>query len=91
MILKLDNVSKNYSKVKALDNVSTSFLTGHIYGLLGRNGAGKSTMIKAITGKINLNEGSILLNGKNPIIDEDSKKNIFSVGEENFFCFRLKG
>lgn len=48
MILNLENVTKKYSKVTALDSITTSFETGHIYGLLGRNGAGKSTMIKIL-------------------------------------------
>ena len=48
MILNLENVTKKYSKVTALDSITTSLETGHIYGLLGRNGAGKSTMIKIL-------------------------------------------
>ena len=85
MILTFDNITKSYSNIKALDCVSTKFETGHIYGLLGRNGAGKSTMIKTITGKIFADEGTIALNGKDPITDEGAKRNIYSVGEENYF------
>ena len=85
MILTLDNITKSYADIKALDNVSTKFETGHIYGLLGRNGAGKSTMIKTITGKIFADDGTIALDGKNPIIDEGAKRNIYCVGEDNFF------
>ena len=85
MILTLDNITKSYSDIKALDNVSTKFETGHIYGLLGRNGAGKSTMIKTLTGKIFADEGTIALDGKDPITDEGAKRNIYSVGEENYF------
>lgn len=85
MILTLDNITKSYSNIKALDSVSTKFETGHIYGLLGRNGAGKSTMIKTLTGKIFADEGIIALDGKNPITDEGAKRNIYSVGEENYF------
>ena len=85
MILTLDNITKSYSNIKALDSVSTKFETGHIYGLLGRNGAGKSTMIKTLTGKIFADEGTIALDGKDPITDEGAKRNIYSVGEENYF------
>ena len=61
MILKLENITKKYSKVTALDSITTSFETGHIYGLLCRNGAGKSTMIKTITGELPHPKGLQLL------------------------------
>lgn len=85
MILKLENVTKKYSKVTALDSINTSFETGHIYGLLGRNGAGKSTMIKIITGKIYPGEGRILLDNLDPTMNESAKRNIYSIGEDNPF------
>lgn len=85
MILKLENITKKYSKVTALDSITTSFETGHIYGLLGRNGAGKSTMIKIITGKIYPNKGKILLDNLDPTINESAKRNIYSIGEDNPF------
>ena len=85
MILKLENVTKKYSKVTALDSITTSFETGHIYGLLGRNGAGKSTMIKIITGKIYPTEGNIILDNQDPTVNESAKRNIYSIGEDNPF------
>ena len=85
MILKLENLTKKYSKVTALDSITTVFETGHIYGLLGRKGAGKSTMIKIITGKIYPNEGRILLDNLDPTMNESAKRNIYSIGEDNPF------
>lgn len=65
MELFIENVSKSYQrgKVKAVDNFNATFSPG-IYGILGPNGAGKSTLLNLITNQFNLDEGSILYNGK---------------------------
>lgn len=51
-ILKLTNISKTYPGVKALQNISMEFREGEIHSIMGENGAGKSTMIKIISGAI---------------------------------------
>ena len=48
MAIELKNVSKSFGGVKALSGVSVSFGGGKIYGLLGSNGAGKTTMLNII-------------------------------------------
>ena len=50
--IQIENVTKKYGNVTALDNVSFSFEFGKIYGFLGRNGAGKSTLINLIANRI---------------------------------------
>ena len=47
-ILKTSNLTKKYKNYKAIINVSLSLEAGKIYGLIGRNGAGKSTFMKLI-------------------------------------------
>ena len=49
-ILELNNISKSFGAIKALDNVSLSLRSGEVLGLMGDNGAGKSTLIKIIAG-----------------------------------------
>lgn len=63
-ILKLENVSKYYPGVKALDNVMFELFPGQAHALVGENGAGKSTLIKAITGAIEITSGSIYFEGE---------------------------
>ena len=50
IVLQTRNLSKNYRSFTALDNVDMTFYGGDIYGLIGRNGAGKTTIMKIITG-----------------------------------------
>ncbi|MCM3711862.1 ABC transporter ATP-binding protein [Sporosarcina luteola] len=63
-ILKATNVSKIYGKHKVLDKVSIEIKRGMIYGLIGENGAGKSTFMRTIMGLITIDEGNIELLGE---------------------------
>ena len=63
-ILKTTNVSKIYGSHKALDKVSIEIKRGMIYGLIGENGAGKSTFMRTIMGLITVDEGNIELFGE---------------------------
>jgi len=63
-VLEVKNISKRFSHVQALDNVSMKVYRGDVVGLLGDNGAGKSTLIKIISGNFPSDEGKIYLKGK---------------------------
>jgi ribose transport system ATP-binding protein len=63
VVLSLENITKRYPGVLALNNVSMSFLEGEVHALLGENGAGKSTLIKAVAGAIDIDSGIITING----------------------------
>ncbi len=63
MHLQLKKVSKNYGKVKALQDISLDLPKGEIIGLLGPNGAGKTTLMKIVAGYISNWEGDISWNG----------------------------
>lgn len=62
-ILKLEDITKTYPGVKALDNVSLSFNKGEIHAIMGENGAGKSTLIKVIAGAITPDSGTVTMEG----------------------------
>lgn len=61
VVLSLNNITKKYPGVVALDDVSIDFRQGEIHCIVGENGAGKSTFIKTISGAIEPDEGSIEL------------------------------
>lgn len=62
--LKIENVSKSYGAVRALQDVSFSVRRGTIHAVLGENGAGKSTLMKVIKGEVMPDRGSIMLDGQ---------------------------
>ena len=75
-MLQIENLSKNFPGVKALDNVSFNIRKNTVHCIIGENGAGKSTLIKIITGALIRTGGKILLNGKDYIARnlKDSQK-----------------
>lgn len=62
-ILELKNISKRFSGVEVLHQVSFSLKRGEVHALLGENGAGKSTLVKVVTGVHQPDGGEIYLNG----------------------------
>ena len=63
-MLELRSVSKCFSSITAVDNVSFSARAGEVTGYLGPNGSGKSTTMKMITGLIEMTSGEILFDGR---------------------------
>src|SRR5258708_33771556 len=64
-MLKLENVSASYGSVPAISNVSIEIGEGEAVGLLGANGAGKSTTLRAISGLVKLSSGAVTFAGIN--------------------------
>lgn len=63
-IIEVKNLTKEYKKLKAVDNLSFEVYEGEILGLLGPNGSGKTTTINSILSLLTFNEGSIKIFGK---------------------------
>lgn len=58
-IIKIDSLSKKANNIDILKNISVEFKKGTIYGIVGRNGSGKTMLFKAICGLINVSSGKI--------------------------------
>lgn len=85
-ILNINDISKRYGKVQALNNVSLEINRGEIYGILGPNGSGKTTTLGIILGVLNADSGSYSWNGKTP--SKYDRKNIGSLLETpNFYPY----
>lgn len=63
-IVEFQNITKAFSGIKALDDVSFTIKRGEVHCLLGENGAGKSTLMKILTGVVRMDSGQILFNGE---------------------------
>lgn len=72
-MIEVKNVSKRYRKVKALDDISFTIEEGKITCILGINGVGKSTILKAISGLVRLDSGEILIDGEKLTYDTYNK------------------
>jgi len=70
-VFETKHLTKNFGNLKAVDNVSLSVKEGELFGLLGPNGSGKTTMVKLLTGQIKPTKGTATVLGvnvlKNPI------------------------
>ena len=65
-MIKVDNLSFSYGPVPCLENISLSLEEGKIYGLLGENGVGKTTLLTLLCGLKKLRQGSIVTDGEIP-------------------------
>ena len=65
-VISVEQLSKSYGNLPAVDKLSLSVKRGTVYGLLGANGAGKSTTIECILGTKNADSGTVSVLGCNP-------------------------
>lgn len=63
-MIRIENATKRFGKTKVLDDVSLRFEKGGIHGLIGRNGSGKTVLLKCIAGLMPLNSGHIYVRGR---------------------------
>ena len=63
-ILELENVSKHFGAIHALNDISLSLEPGEVVGLMGDNGAGKSTLVKIIAGNFRPSHGTMRMDGR---------------------------
>lgn len=77
-MIEVEQVSRTFGTFKAVDSISFSIKTGEIVGLLGPNGAGKTTTMRMITGFLDMDSGSIKIDGKD--IRENPKESKRKIG-----------
>ncbi len=65
--IQIENVSKNYGRIQALDDLTLTVQAGEIFGLVGANGAGKTTLIKILTGILRPDAGRVRVLGLDPL------------------------
>ena len=69
VLLKMQNITKTFGNVKALNNVNLELRSGEVHALMGENGAGKSTLMKILTGVYSLESGTVTYLGKDVKFD----------------------
>lgn len=78
ILLEMNNISKEFPGVKALDDVTLKISAGKVHALVGENGAGKSTLMKCLFGIYKPDSGEIFLNGEK--VDINSSKDALNNG-----------
>ncbi|CAN5377165.1 ABC transporter ATP-binding protein [soil metagenome] len=79
-VLKVEGLKKYYGAIKAVDGVSFEVRPGEIFGVIGPNGSGKTTMFNSVLGQITPDGGSIALNGRDITGESPMKLNRLGVG-----------
>jgi len=87
-LLECKNLCKNYDDKKVLKDINLKIPKGKIIGLLGKNGTGKTTLIKLINDLLTPTSGEILINGKKPGVE--SKKIISYLPEKTYMDREMK-
>ena len=84
-MIEVKGLSKNFDKIKAIDGVSARIEEGHVFGLIGTNGAGKSTFMRMLSGVLKPEAGEILIDGE-PVYDNPAvKEKIFYISDDQYF------
>lgn len=85
MEIKVKGLTKKYKDNYALENISFSLLEPKIYGLLGRNGAGKTTFMEILAGRILATSGEITIDNENPFDNQRLTESICLIEEGGNF------
>jgi len=85
--IQFDNVKKRYGAVEALRGVSFTVAPGQMFGLIGPDGAGKTTAIRTICGLLHIDGGRIRVLGKDPVADHRAITNMVGYLSQRFSLY----
>ncbi len=84
-MIELHNLTKTFDKIKAVDAVSATIKENTVFGLIGTNGAGKSTALRMICGVLKPDDGTVTVDNL-PVYDNvAAKKKLFFIADEPYF------
>lgn len=84
-MIKTENLSKSFDNIVALSNVTAEIKKGSIFGLIGSNGAGKSTFLRLLAGIYRPNNGTITIDGENVYENPTVKSKLFYISDDQFY------
>jgi ABC-2 type transport system ATP-binding protein len=84
-MIQMIEINKAFDKHEAVKNVNMTINKGSIYGLIGSNGAGKTTIIKLLAGIYKQDSGKVLLDGATIFENQDMKEKIFYISDQPYF------
>ncbi|SHO44380.1 ABC transporter ATP-binding protein [Anaerocolumna xylanovorans] len=78
-------LTKRFDSIKAVDNINAVIKEGEVFGLVGTNGAGKSTFLRMVAGVLRPDEGTIKVDGYPAYENMDAKKLLFYISDDSYF------
>lgn len=84
-MIEANNLTKRFDTIKAVDNITAVIKEGEVFGLVGTNGAGKSTFLRMVAGVIKPDEGTIKIDGYPVFENLDAKKLVFYISDDTYF------
>ena len=84
-MIEVRNINKNFDAIKAIDNITAQIEEGHVFGLIGTNGAGKSTFMRILCGVLKPDSGQVLIDGEEVYDNPAVKAKIFYISDDQYF------
>lgn len=84
-MIEVKNLTKNFDSIKALDNITAKIEEGHVFGLIGTNGAGKSTFMRILCGVLKPEAGEVFIDGQAVYDNPDVKSKLFYISDDQYF------
>lgn len=84
-MIELNGLNKSFDGIKAVDNISVTIKEGSVFGLIGTNGAGKSTVMRLMTGILRPDSGSVLIDGEKVYNNVLAKSKFFFISDDQYF------
>ncbi len=84
-MIEVKGINKNFDTIKALDNITAKIEEGHVFGLIGTNGAGKSTFMRVLCGVLKPDSGSVLIDGEEVYDNPAVKAKFFYISDDQYF------
>lgn len=84
-MIEASKLTKRFDDITALDSIDASIKEGEVFGLIGTNGAGKSTFLRCAAGIYRPDEGSISIDGEEIFENRSIKQKFFFISDEQYF------
>lgn len=84
-MIEAKNLTKRFDDIVAVDHIDATIRDGSVFGLIGTNGAGKSTFLRMVAGVLKPDEGTITIDGSNVFENEEAKQRFFYISDDQYF------
>lgn len=84
-MIEMKGISKKFDQIQAISKVSGEIREGSVFGLVGTNGAGKSTCLRMMSGILKADEGEVLVDGQDIYENEEMKREIFFISDDQYY------